>query len=83
MKFEKDAFKHCTKEQIEDVLSDPFKGEIDIGPSKRGYPRRMFVGATSSDVVLEVGVEFRDDDDYIFHAMKALKKNIEESGFDG
>lgn len=83
MKFEKDALKRCKKEQIEEVLADPFKGEIDIGLSKRGYPRRMFVGATFNDVILEVGVEFREDDDYVFHAMKALKKNIEDSGFDG
>jgi hypothetical protein len=84
MKFESQALKRFTEEQIQEALFDPFLKYFDMEvSSRRGFPRRMYVGTTIDGVVIEIGVEFRDDDDYIFHSMKARKATIREAKFSG
>jgi hypothetical protein len=48
----------------------------DMGPSKRGNDRLMFVGFDSSGRLLEAGVEYIDNEDVelVFHANDATPK---------
>lgn len=43
----------------------------------------MFVGRTENGVIVEVGVEYKVDDEVVFHAERASNYSIMESGFDG
>ncbi len=51
----------------------------EIPPSDRGNNRLMFVGFTGEGRLLEVGVEYFDDQDreHIFHAREATKASQE------
>jgi hypothetical protein len=78
------AFKHgFTRIQIEEVLSDPFAGVYRLQLSETGNSRDMFVGRTENGVIVEVGVEYKVDDEVVFHAERASNYSIMESGFDG
>lgn len=69
MKFETSAFKHgFTRIQIEEVLSVPFAAVYRLQLSETGNSRDMFVGRTENGVIVEVGVEYKVDDEVVFHA---------------
>ncbi len=57
-----------------EVLADPTKIEIDEGESADGFPRIMWVGMTFLNRLLEVGVEYMPDMDWIYHADNAQAK---------
>ena len=53
------------------VLADPLKVEVEEGESDDENPRSMWVGKTQQDRLLEVGVEYMDGMDWIYHADNA------------
>jgi uncharacterized DUF497 family protein len=63
---------------VDEVLNDPHTIWLDLGISRKGNDRLMFVGLTKSGRVLEVGVELVGDDEYVFHAMDAGEHYIKE-----
>lgn len=64
--------------EIDEVLNDQCTIWLDLGVSRDGNDRLMFVGLTKFGRVLEVGVELVDDDEHIFHAMDAGERYVEE-----
>ena len=62
------AERNITRKDIDYVLRSPVWE--DMGPSHRGNDRLMFVGFDSSGRLLEVGLEYINDEDveFIFHA---------------
>ncbi len=60
-----------TSEMVEEALADPFVVDEDLEPIGKNW-RVMFVGKTQSERLLEIGIEYRDDDiDFVFHGMAA------------
>lgn len=82
MKYAESAFDHgFTEEEIDLVVSEGAMVKMAT-PSDKGFDRAMFVGKVYTRAFpIEVGVEYRDDDDYAFHAMKATKYYIKETGY--
>ncbi len=56
------------------ALADPLKIEVEEDESESGNPRSMWVGKTQLDRLLEVGVEYLEDMDWIYHANNAQAK---------
>ena len=58
------------------VLRLPITVWTDISPSRRGNDRLMFTGFDSSGRLLEIAVEYFDDEDIelVFHGDKATTK---------
>lgn len=84
MKFERAAFKwKVTEEEILEVLDDPLTQYYIDRPSKRGFNRLVFVGPTVTNRVLEIGVEYRTDGKWCYHAKKATKKAKERADYEG
>jgi hypothetical protein len=50
------------------ALADPNKKEAQISESKNGNPTIIWIGGTMAGRLLEVGVEYLEDMDWIFHA---------------
>ncbi|MCC7527895.1 MAG: hypothetical protein IT342_05195 [Candidatus Melainabacteria bacterium] len=60
-----------TSDMVDESLADPFVVDEDL-ESNDGNFRVMFVGKTQSERLLEIGIEYRDDDiDFVFHGMSA------------
>jgi len=59
--------------EVDEVLFSAIWEEIP--PSERGNNRLMFVGFTAEGRLLEIGVEYFDDQDreHVFHAREATK----------
>lgn len=59
---------------IDEVLGTGIWEELT--PSKRGYERLMFIGFTSEGRLLEVGIEYFDDNniEHVFHADDASRR---------
>lgn len=69
-----------TPEECLEVLADPFKTYCDEPLSKRGNPRRLWVGYTLVDRRLELGIEYRRNGvEHIYHARKAKKETIKRA----
>jgi uncharacterized DUF497 family protein len=63
-----------------EALADPFKTFFDECQSDRGNPRRMWIGYTLTERILEVGVEYMNNDiEHIYHARKAQKETIKKA----
>lgn len=80
--FNADSLKRgrVSKEECLEVLADPFKTYYDACQSKRGNPRRMWVGYTLASRQLEIGVEYmKYDIDLVYHARKAQKETIRKA----
>lgn len=63
---------------VDEVLNDSLTIWIDLGVSRHGNDRLMFIGFTKTGRILEVGVELIGDDEYVFHAMDAGEHYIKE-----
>jgi uncharacterized DUF497 family protein len=70
---------HVLAIEVDEVLSDPRTIWLDLGPSRDGNDRLMFIGLTQAGRVLEVGIELiGEDDEYVFHAMDAGEHYLKE-----
>lgn len=56
------------------ALADPLKVEVEEDESVSGNPRSIWVGKTHQDRLLEVGVEYLEHTDWIYHANNAQSK---------
>jgi uncharacterized DUF497 family protein len=65
-----------THAEIEEVLSDLLTLVVEEGQSKRGNPTRTYVGFTRSDRLLEIGIEYSENENHVFHARKANAKTM-------
>jgi len=57
-----------------EALADPCVVEVEESESKSGNPRIMWVGKTHLERLLEVGFEYLEDKDWIYHANSAQNK---------
>ena len=64
--------------EIDEVLSDSRTIWLDLGVSRGGNDRLMFIGLTKAGRALEIGVELICDDEYVFHAMDAGEHYLKE-----
>ncbi len=67
-----------TTAEVDDVLNDSRTIWLDLGVSRYGNDRLMFVGLTKDGRTLEVGVELIGDDEHVFHAMDAGQRYLKE-----
>jgi uncharacterized DUF497 family protein len=63
-----------THEECIEALADMLKVDEEQTESKQGNPRIMWVGMTRLDRLLEVGVEYLQDMEFIYHANSAQAK---------
>jgi glucose-6-phosphate 1-dehydrogenase len=61
---------NVTHREALETLGDPFKVEVDTG-NHNGNPTAIWVGKTLTERLLEVGVEYLEDCNHIYHAAKA------------
>jgi uncharacterized DUF497 family protein len=64
--------------EVDEVLSDFRTIWLDLGPSRDGNDRLMFVGLTKAGRALEIGVELIGEDEHVFHAMAAGDQYLKE-----
>ena len=69
---------NVTAIEVDEVLSDPRTIWLDLGPSRDGNDRLMFIGLTKGGRVLEVGIELIGEGEYVFHAMAASEHYLKE-----
>ena len=67
-----------TAMEVDEVLSDRRTIWLDLGSSRDGNDRLMFIGLTKAARALEVGIEFIGEDEYVFHAMAAREQYLKE-----
>lgn len=67
-----------TTAEVNEVLNDSRTIWLDLGVSRTGNDRLMFIGITKTGRALEVGVELIDEDEYVFHAMDAGEHYLKE-----
>lgn len=68
-------------DEIKEVLRSPLTITIDLEPSKRGNCRVMWIGFTFNLRLLEIGLEYlENDNEYVFHAMDAARQYRKEFG---
>ncbi len=69
------AFKHgLDEEQIRQSLADPFRIYEELPDDDSGNPQDLTIGKTNLEVILEIGVKYKDDEDCVFHADEANAK---------
>ncbi len=59
-----------------EVLADDLTKAMDFGESKNGNPTVMYVGYTKKERLLEVGVEFLESAEHIYHARVATRNYV-------
>lgn len=64
--------------EVDEVLSDLRTIWLDLGISRKGNDRLMFVGLTKAGRALEIGVELIGKEEHVFHAMNAGKRYLKE-----
>ena len=69
---------NATTTEIDEVLNDSRTIWLDLGVSRDGNDRLMFIGLTSTGRALEIGVELIGEDEYVFHAMDAGEHYLKE-----
>jgi uncharacterized DUF497 family protein len=67
-----------TISEVDQVLNDQRTIWLDLGVSRDGNDRLMFVGLTKAGRALEVGVELIGADELVFHAMDAGERYLKE-----
>jgi uncharacterized DUF497 family protein len=67
-----------TATEVDEVLSDSRTIWLDLGPSRDGNDRLIFIGLTKGGRALEVGIELISEDEYVFHAMAASEHYLKE-----
>lgn len=65
-----------TRLEIQQVFASELTYADDLAPSNRGNNRALIIGWTHEGRILEIGIEYFEDEDreHIFHAMDAGKK---------
>jgi uncharacterized DUF497 family protein len=75
LRFFESAFKHnLSEEQIRQALADPLRVYEDLPEDNEGNAQDLTIGKTHSEVILEIGVKYGDDEDCVFHADEANAK---------
>ncbi len=75
LRFFDSAFKHgLSEDQIRQSLADPLRLYEELPDDEDGNPQDLTIGKTHAEVVLEVGVKYKDDHDCVFHADEANAK---------
>lgn len=69
---------NVTTVEIDEVLSDSRTIWLDLGVSRDGNDRLMFIGFTRAGRILEVGIELIAKDEYVFHSMPAGESYLKE-----
>ncbi len=71
--FNEDSLKRhrVTQRECLEALVDPVKLLASSDESKAGNPTTIWVGMTTKGRLLEVGVEYLEDMDWIYHANSA------------
>lgn len=73
--FFESAFKHkITEELIRQALADPLRIYEDLPDDNDGNPQDITIGKTHAEVILEICVKYRGDEDCVFHADEANAK---------
>ena len=54
-------------EEVQEALADSLRIEVQEGESNDGNPTTIWIGATLSDGLLEIGFEYLEDEDHIYH----------------
>ena len=67
-----------TVTEVDEILSDSRTIWLDLGPSRNGNDRLMFIGLTRAGRAVEVGIELIGDDERVFHAMAASEHYLKE-----
>ena len=67
-----------TAAEVDEVLNDSPSIWLDLGISREGNDRLMFIGLTKAVRALEVAVELIEDDEHVFHAMYAGEHYLKE-----
>lgn len=64
-----------TRAEVQEVFASDLSFAEDLEPSNRGNDRAMVIGWTQSGRILEIGIEYFEDEDreHIFHGMDAGK----------
>jgi hypothetical protein len=68
-----------TRQEALEALEDPYKVEVELGEHK-GNPTSLWVGKTFAERILEIGVEYLEDFNHIYHANKAKAKCAAQYG---
>lgn len=65
-----------SKEEIKEVFASDLSYAEDLEASERGNNRAMIIGWTFSGRILEIGIEYFENEDreHIFHGMEAGKQ---------
>ncbi len=61
-------------EEAKEALDDPMVIEASEGESKQGNPTIIYVGKTQAERLLEIGVEYKEHENHVYHARKANAK---------
>jgi uncharacterized DUF497 family protein len=67
-----------SRTEVDEVLQDDRTIWLDLGVSRAGNDRLMFIGLTREGRALEIGVELIGDDESVFHAMDAGEHYLKE-----
>jgi uncharacterized DUF497 family protein len=64
-----------SRAEVQEVFASELSFAEDLSPSDRGNDRAMVIGWTHAGRILEIGIEYFEDEDreHIFHGMDAGK----------
>lgn len=65
---------NVTRDEVIEVLDDPIVIEAVEGESVQGNPTIMYVGKTQKERLLEIGVEYKEHENCVYHARRANSK---------
>jgi hypothetical protein len=84
VRFFDSAFKHAlTEAQIEEALADPFRIYEEMEDDGEGNPQDLTIGKTHAEVILEVGVKYKTDEECVFYADEANAKRKDRYNKEG
>ena len=66
---------NISHKEVFEALEDPFKIEAEVG-EHQGNPTSIWIGKTFTERMLEIGVEYLEDCNHIYHTNKARKQYI-------
>jgi len=78
LKFFQSAFKHVSESQIREALADPMRIYEEFPDDDDGNPQDLTIGMTIAEVILEIGIKYKEDDDCVFHASEATKQRQQD-----
>jgi hypothetical protein len=66
---------NVSEAEIDQVLASPESKALDYGTNRAGNNTALYVGHTDSGRLIEVGVEYVNKQEWVFHARDAIKHN--------